>query len=258
MSNEVANFYDSMAAQYHTLFVDWDASVHRQGSELHTFLGGLGVGKSAQILDCACGIGTQAIALATQGYQVTGTDLSAGEIERAKENVQRFELDHMPTFAVADLLQTPENPQQFDVVLAYDNVIAHFPDEATLTKALSTMQAQCKAGGLITISVRPYDELRQNPPKYSGITIRDSEQGRNLVFQTWDWSDDLSYYDMEMFYMERSGEAWRTTSHKSRLRAWTKNEILSVFEQVGLQAVTWYLPDQSGFYQPVVTARKPV
>src|ERR1700736_5531060 len=36
------------------------------------------------VLDCACGIGTQALGLARAGYNVEGTDLSRAEIERAK------------------------------------------------------------------------------------------------------------------------------------------------------------------------------
>ena len=37
----------------------------------------------AEVLDCSCGIGTQAIGLALRGHRVTGTDLSFRAAARA-------------------------------------------------------------------------------------------------------------------------------------------------------------------------------
>ena len=36
------------------------------------------------MLDCACGIGTQALGLAAVGYEMEGSDISSGEIDRAQ------------------------------------------------------------------------------------------------------------------------------------------------------------------------------
>ena len=40
----------------------------------------------------------------------------------------------------------------------------------------------------------------------------------------------------------------------TRLRAWQRTEIDAVMAQVGLENVTWHMPEDSGFYQPIVTA----
>lgn len=68
----VARFYDELADDYHLIYADWDASIRRQGAALDALIGQ----DRADVLDCACGIGTQAIGLALRGHRVTGTDLT--------------------------------------------------------------------------------------------------------------------------------------------------------------------------------------
>ncbi|MEU2630611.1 class I SAM-dependent methyltransferase, partial [Kitasatospora sp. NPDC007106] len=68
----VAGFYDGLAAGYHLIYADWEAGIRRQGAALDALLTDrLGSGP-ADVLDCACGIGTQAIGLALRGHRVVG------------------------------------------------------------------------------------------------------------------------------------------------------------------------------------------
>ena len=57
-------FYDNLATQYDKLFLDWQATTQEQAVILNRIFATNGFDKSAHILDCACGIGTQAIGLA--------------------------------------------------------------------------------------------------------------------------------------------------------------------------------------------------
>ena len=70
------SFYDSLASQYDKLFLDWQTTTQEQAVILDRLFAHNGFDKSAHILDCACGIGTQAIGLAAIGYNVTGSDIS--------------------------------------------------------------------------------------------------------------------------------------------------------------------------------------
>ena len=81
--NITQTFYDSMAAQYDRLFLDWQATTREQAEILDRIFSGFGFGRDATLLDCACGIGTQAIGLAALGYRVTASDISAGELAEA-------------------------------------------------------------------------------------------------------------------------------------------------------------------------------
>ena len=76
-------FYDSMASQYDKFYLDWQAATHEEARFLSGIFQEYGFDRTARILDCACGIGTQAIGLAALGYSVTASDISAGEIEEA-------------------------------------------------------------------------------------------------------------------------------------------------------------------------------
>ncbi len=94
-------FYDSLAPFYHLLYQDWEASIERQAGALATALREHGVAPGAQVLDAACGIGTQAIGLARRGFRVRASDASPGAVARAREELRRRGLE--VEVAVADL-----------------------------------------------------------------------------------------------------------------------------------------------------------
>ena len=72
--NITQTFYDNLASQYDKLFLDWQAATQEQALILDRIFTANGFDKNANIPDCACGIGTQAISLAAIGYNVTGSE----------------------------------------------------------------------------------------------------------------------------------------------------------------------------------------
>lgn len=58
-------FYDNLASQYDKLFLDWQSTTQEQAVILNQLFSDNGFDKTARVLDCACGIGTQAIGLAS-------------------------------------------------------------------------------------------------------------------------------------------------------------------------------------------------
>lgn len=87
--NITQTFYDSLASHYDKLFLDWQADTHEQARILDKIFSDNGFDKSAKILDCACGIGTQSIGLARIGYNVTASDISDAEIAQAKSRAEK-------------------------------------------------------------------------------------------------------------------------------------------------------------------------
>jgi hypothetical protein len=61
-------FYDELAESYHLIFDDWDVAIPRQRDVLARLLPAPLEGK--RVLDCACGIGNQAIGLGMLGFTV--------------------------------------------------------------------------------------------------------------------------------------------------------------------------------------------
>ena len=122
-ASSVAGFYDQLALDYHRIYPDWDASMARQGQALDAVIHAeLGM-DHATVLDCSCGIGTQAIALSRRGHQVTGTDISPLAVARAvREAALRGA--SLPA-AVADMRRLPFRSNRFDAVISADNSLPH-------------------------------------------------------------------------------------------------------------------------------------
>jgi SAM-dependent methyltransferase len=87
VTSSVRDFYDGLAAAYHLVYGDrWDDAVAGQGAVLDRLIRDVH-GDAADVLDCACGIGTQAIGLALCGHRVHGTDISQRSLDRARRVV---------------------------------------------------------------------------------------------------------------------------------------------------------------------------
>lgn len=63
---------------------------------------------SGRILDVGCGIGTEALYFADQGYEVTGVDFAETAVERARERRATRPLAGAVQFRVADALGLSE------------------------------------------------------------------------------------------------------------------------------------------------------
>ncbi|MEO1288185.1 MAG: SAM-dependent methyltransferase, partial [Chloroflexota bacterium] len=95
----------------------------------------------------------------------------------------------------------------------------------------------------------------QKRPRQSQVSVTDHDETRRIVFQVWDWHEDASRYESEMFVLTQTSDAWQTKSHKASFRAWQRADVTRILAQVGLRDSQWHMPDESGFYQPIVTAR---
>ena len=78
-----------------------------------------------------------------------------------------------------------------------------------------------------------------------------------ISFQVWEWDADGRAYELAQFTLRGAGEEWRTTCRRTRLRALLRDELCGALAGAGLTAVRWRTPAETGYYQPVVTARKP-
>ena len=251
----VVRFYDDFAEHYHLIFEDWDAGVRRQGEVLSGLIERLAGPGAKDILDAACGIGTQAIGLALQGHAVTGSDLSPAAVARARREAPRFGVE-IP-FAVADmrsLAQAHAGP--FDLVCAFDNAVAHLEQDEELVAALGQMARLCRPGGQIMLSIRDYDALLlETWPGGTPEQVIEGEGGTRRVYQVWDTLDGRLYRFSIVIALEGGGD-YQTLVFKGRNRAITRAELNDCLRAGGLTDVRWLTPEASGYYQPIVAARR--
>jgi glycine/sarcosine N-methyltransferase len=248
-------FYDNLAEEYHLIFEDWNNAVLWQGEVLDQFIRSkLSHSKmNISLLDCSCGIGTQAIGLAKIGYKVTATDLSPVSIARAKKEAETSNVDI--SFGVADF-RSLENDVNgvFNVVLSADNAISHLLRDEDLLLAAQNMFSKLNDDGVFLVTLKDYDQLIREKPTATQPRIFD--KGNRIVFQIWDWYNDTKIYTLHHFIMQKINGEWRTKQNKTKYRALLRSELSEVLSNVGFSEIEWYMPEESGYYQPFVSARK--
>ncbi|MEV5607689.1 methyltransferase domain-containing protein [Streptomyces sp. NPDC052225] len=253
-ATSVRRFYDELAPDYHRIFADWDASMDRQARALDALLGPA----RRRVLDCACGIGTQAIGLARRGHDVTGSDLSPVAAARATAEAAARGV-RLPATA-GDLRALPFAPAAFDAVVCADNSLPHLLTEADVHTALTGMRRVLRADGLLILTVRDYDALRRTRPASTPPQTSTAPDGATAItFQLWHWHDDGERYDLRHFQLVPDGPDgadWRVRERRTTYWALTARQLTDLVTRAGFTDVTWHSPEESGFYQPVLTARR--
>lgn len=253
MTDSARDFYDSLAADYHRIFPDWEASMTRQAAALDGLVRRqLGAGPH-KLLDCACGIGTQAIGLARAGHRVVGSDLSPVAAARATAEADARGIG-LPVVA-ADMRQLSFRAGEFDVVVCADNSLAHLLTAQDVAAALRAMRRVLRDDGLLLLTLRDYDELRRTRPAAAPPQVSHGADGRSITFQLWHWHDDGEHYDQEYFQLLPDGEAWEVRVRRTTSWALTRSEVTDAAAAAGFADLAWHTPDTSGFYQPVLAAR---
>lgn len=285
MKSSTQSFYDELAASYHLIFADWEASIRRQGELLDTLIRaelGRGPQDGVTVLDCSCGIGTQAIGLAARGYRVHATDLSPAAVERAGREAERLGISI--TTGVADFRSLADQVEgQYEVVLSFDNALPHLLTDDDLRLAARNIAATTAPGGVFLASIRDYDALIETRPQFDGLRRMDGPDGPRIAFQMWEWDGDGARYTVHQFILRATDldagvdpvpgvdlniqvdpatgvdlniqvdRKWITEHYQTRYRALRRAELERFLAEAGFGAIRW---DMTGFYQPVVIARR--
>lgn len=211
-----------------------------------------GFDDTAQVLDCACGIGTQAIGLASLGYTVTASDISAGELAEAKERAAKNNVKIR--FERADFCALSETfSEQFDIVIAMDNALPHMLSKSALASAIRSITNQIVTGGMFVASIRDYDALLKDKPPYSPPYIHKTGKGQRVSFQTWNWDGD--HYRLIQYIIDDENSL-QISKFACEYRATRREELTDLLLANGYRNVVWKFPEETGFYQPIVIAKK--
>ena len=247
-----ADFYDRLVPFYHLIYPDWNASIEHQGDQLGALIEAHWPGRQ-KVLDVSCGIGTQAIALALRGYRVTGSDLSAPAVERARREAAARGL--AIDWSVGDMRSAhAHHGTGFDLVVSCDNSLPHLLTDADLLLALRQMRACLKVGGGCVITVRDYarEERGRNLVKPGGVRVENGT--RTVLFQVWDF--DADQYDLSFFFVaeDLASGAVSTQLLRSRYRAVSTGRLCELMVEAGFDAVRRI---DGAFYQPVLVGTRP-
>ena len=247
----VKDFYRQLTPFYHLIYPDWQASIERQGYALQAIIRDFWGDQIKTVLDVACGIGTQALGLAQLDYDVTASDLSAPEVERARQEAARRNLNI--NFSVADMRHASHHHRQrFDLVIACDNAIPHLLTDEDILAALREFHRCVRPGGGCLISVRDYDKEERTGVHVKPYGLRTEGDTRYLVFQVWEFQGDI--YDLAMYFVEdRGGSDCVTHVMRTEYYAVGTDKLISLMTAAGFQQVQRL---DGRFFQPVIIGKK--
>ena len=206
-----------------------------------------------RLLDCAAGIGTQAIPLAKRGYQVYATDLSPAAIQRARELAEKAGVTI--TAEPADMRTLSEQIDgPFDVVISCDNALPHLLTDEELQKALLNIRSILKPGGLFLASIRDYDAVLKEKPQFTSQRVMGDAGNRRIVFQVWDWHDGGDIYTVNQFILTQQNGDWHTRHYATDYRALLRATLTECLNTAGYTEIHW---EMDTYYQPIVIAFSP-
>jgi SAM-dependent methyltransferase len=252
----VQDFYNQMAETYHFTAGRYEERIQAEWPILQRIVANtLGDGV-LRVLDCACGVGTQLLGLAQYGHQAVGSDFSTAAIRRARREATARGL--CVWLNIADMRALPFRAGVFDVVICADNALSHLLSNDSMFRAVAEMCRVLRPGGLVVITTRDYDSLRPQRTAGTYPFVLPTSQGRVIVFQVWSWHADGERYDLEHFELMPDGhEDWRVHRFSTRFWAVSRAQLNEALTTAGLVDPRWYECNDSGYYQPIVTARRP-
>jgi cyclopropane fatty-acyl-phospholipid synthase-like methyltransferase len=247
-------YYNDLAPYYKFIYQDWEASLQRQAKILDSVIREFIGEKAKTVLDVACGIGTQSIGLAGLGYRVTGSDLSATEVELARQEALKRGLDS--TFQVADMRQAWEmQRRQYEVVIACDNAVPHLLSDQDILSAFKQFYRCLKPGGGCLISVRDYTQLERKDKQKQLYPrgVRQTDKGQAILFDVWDFDGD--YYKITTYIVEDVGqpEAKTQVIRGGKYYCVEISTLEKLFQEAGFREVTTL---RERFFQPLLVAVK--
>jgi glycine/sarcosine N-methyltransferase len=227
--------YDSLSSDYDR-FVNWK---NRLAYELPFIQARLKAAQALRILDAACGTGMHAIALQQQGYEVTGADLSASMIERARANA--LAAGSQARFAVAGFGElTTQVGGGFDALLCLGNSLPHVLTPAELHEALADFHAMLRPGGLLMLQSRNFDWVLDRRERWMSPESHREGEKEWLFTRFYDFDPD-GLLTFNVITTQREGAVpWRQQVSATRLWPQCQAELAEALRAAGFASPGYY------------------
>lgn len=147
--------------------------------------------KVSKVLDCACGTGHDLILFHLFGYDVYGSDVSDAMLSQAHKNISEAKVN-IPVKKVDYRDLEKHYDSNFDAILCLTSAINESLGDAETLRALSSMKAVLRTGGILVFDQGQSDASMKNPPKFSPI-VNNRDYSRLFIM---DYTDDVMKVDI--------------------------------------------------------------
>jgi glycine/sarcosine N-methyltransferase/sarcosine/dimethylglycine N-methyltransferase len=180
----------------------WERRLAREIPFLTRFFEETGV---KRVLDVACARGRHAVSLAEQGYDVTGVDIEAESIEKAREHASErgFRID----FHEGDYLELGRvAPGPFDGLFCVGNALSFCQDESDMLKALGQFRQVLRPGGVAIAQILNYQGISERGEELDFVRSYGQGEDEHVVVKFFRF--DEPRWNVEFATLRRAGESW--------------------------------------------------
>lgn len=184
------------------------------------------------LLDCSFGTGNLTFPLAELGYQVSGSDISAGMLQKAGEKAaaKGFSIELVP----CDFREVSAHfNRQFDCVMSTGNALAHVDNEGVV-KTVHEMDRCLKPGGYFYFDSRNWEMAQKNQQRFIIPQPFYQEDGTRIGnVQVWDYYDDGTITINILHSYERDGKIFKTNQFQEYLHPFPLALVKDELERMG-------------------------
>ncbi|MBX3065474.1 MAG: class I SAM-dependent methyltransferase [Anaerolineae bacterium] len=255
-ANETMDYYNAVAEEYEYFYRDWEAAMQRDGADLRRLFKDRQVAIK-RVLDASCGTGTQSIALAKLGYEVTAMDPSRNMLHKARQNALKYNVGDKISIGRANFLNLPRAVTgPFDAVITKGNSLPHLLQDDQLQAAISNFYNLLRPGGLVVIGIRDYDFMMEDRARFVPRQYHegDGDEKDYILFDVWDWDDGPPVtVTFNTFIVSGKDKQYQVNKQSVKYRALKQEELEKMMKQAGFID----LKVETQHWELVATAIKP-
>ena len=235
IAQDTNEFYDAIAEFYPYFYRDWATQLEREGLSLRAIFRNKGV---ERVLDASCGAGTQAVSLATLGFDVVACDPSPGMLKKAMETAEQYGVLDQMQFFRSDFLSLPDVVTgPFDAVITKGNSLPHLLTDNEVESTLLIFHDLLRPGGTLIIGMRDFDTFMRDRPRFlPGFINYDVDDTEFITFDIWEWEEGPPVIATQnLFIVRGKGRDYSAIKRQVSYRPLSTDEVKVVLLELGFE-----------------------
>ncbi len=231
--NKSSDPFDRLAARYER-YVPWGPRLAREIPFLEEELRSA---DARSVIDCACGPGRHAVALAQKGFDVTGLDASPEMLDRARLLAQEEKLE--VRFVEARFESIPkELHSKLDGLICLGNSLSAADDGEMLREIIEQFAAVLKTGGVAITQTVDFSVVAKEPVSPTPLRHVSEDEREYLFVKSFLRAGERVF--IHWVSLENQNGQWGSEVTCREVFALDPESLLDVFRSSGFSHVETY------------------